>query len=101
MGGQIKKTGNEIKERWQQRMPRFFYWLMVIAVGVGVTATAINIYIPATGGTLHDWWVDIYPIIAGVCLGVAIASKFTCDGGFRDKSIEKFTGRTVLDKDDN
>lgn len=101
MGEQIKKTKNELVGRWQQKMPRFFYWLMVVAVGIGVTATAINMYVPATGGILPDWWVGIYPFITGMCLGVAIGSKFTCDGGFRDKIIEKFTQRTILDKDDN
>ena len=99
MGERIRKS--ELIGRWHERMPRFFHRLMVAAVGIGTTVTAINIGIPATGGTLHEWWVDFYPYIFGASIGVAIASKFTCDGGFRRKSIEQLTGRTVLDKDDN
>lgn len=101
MGEQIKRTGNEIVERWQSRMPRFFYWLMVIACGIGGTAFAINTGVPMMGGQLHEWWGDIYTYVISVCIGIIFACKFTCDGGFRDKTMDKINNNTLLDKDDN
>jgi hypothetical protein len=101
MGEQIKQTGNEMRERWQKKMPRFFHRLMVLAIGIGVTAAAINFGAPLLGATLSEWWSEVYSHLISGCIGVAIASKFTCDGGFREKSIKQFTNKTILDKDDN
>jgi hypothetical protein len=91
MGEKIKQTGNEVVERWHGKMPRFFYWLVVIAVGIGGTAFAINTAVPALGGTLHDWWTDIYSYIIGGCVGVVCVCKFTVAGGYKDIDPDKLT----------
>ena len=84
MGQAIKNTSNEIKERWHQKMPRFFYWIVVIACGIGGMAFAINSGVPALGGTLHEWWTDIYSYIIGGCIGIIFVCKFTVAGGYKD-----------------
>ena len=84
MGETIRKTGSEIRERWHQKMPRFFYWLVVIACGIGGTAFAINTAVPALGGTLDAWWTEWYGRILAGCVGVVAACKFTVAGGYRD-----------------
>jgi hypothetical protein len=89
MGEQIKRKGNEAVKRWHEKMPRFFYWLVVIAISIGCTAAAINTLIPATGGVLHEWWVDIYPYIFGGCIGVICASKLTVAGGYKELDPDK------------
>jgi len=99
MGEEIKKTGNEAVRRWKEKMPRFFRSLMVLAIGVITTASAIHFGLPALGAEHSEWWPEVYKYTIGICIGVAVASKFTCDGGFRDKQIEKHN--TILDKDDN
>lgn len=100
MGESIKNTGNEAVKRWHEKMPRFFYWLVVIAVGVGGTAAAINTLVPATGGVLHDWWIDLYPYIFGGCVGVIAASKFTCAGGYKDINPDSVLQGDILLKRD-
>lgn len=100
MGEQIKQTGSEMMERWHQRMPRFFYWLVVIACGIGGTAFAINSGVPALGGTLHDWWTDIYSYIIGACIATIFVCKFTVAGGYKKIDPDDLTkGRNILDKD--
>ena len=99
MGEQIKETGNEAVKRWQEKMPRFFRSLMILAIGVITTASAIHFGLPALGAEHSEWWPEVYKYTIGVCIGVAVASKFTCDGGFREKQIEKHN--TILEKDDN
>ena len=100
MGEKIKHTGNELKGRWHQKMPRFFYWLVVIACGIGGTAFAINSGVPALGGTLDEWWTDIYSYIVGGCIGIIFVCKFTVAGGYKEISPDDITkGRITLDKD--
>lgn len=84
MKDSIKKTKSELSLRWHEKMPRFFYWLVVIAVCIGVTVASINLLVPMTGGVLHEWWTDLYPYIFGGCVGVVCACKFTVAGGFRN-----------------
>ena len=100
MGEVIKQTGNEMMERWQEKMPKFFRRLMTLAIGIISTATAINFGMPALGAEHSEWWPEVYRYIIGICIGVAGASKFTCDGGFREKQSEKIS-KTILEKDDN
>lgn len=100
MGEQIKNTGDEIVSRWHERMPRFFRRLMTLAIGVITTASAIHFGMPVLGAEHPEWWLEVYRYIICVCIGVAVSSKFTCDGGFREKQSDKIS-RTILDKDDN
>ena len=100
MGEQIKQTGNELRERWHQKMPRFFYWLVVIACGIGGLAFAINNGIPALGGTHSDWWADVYRYILGACIGVVFVCKFTVAGGYKKIDPDKvLRGGEVVDRD--
>lgn len=89
MGEQIKNTSNEMMERWHQKMPRFFYWLVVIACGVGGTAFAINSGVPALGGTLSEWWTEIYSYIIGGCIATVFVCKFTVAGGYKSIDPDK------------
>ena len=89
MGETIRQTGNEIVERWHRKMPRFFYWIVVIATCIGMTAYAINTGIPALGGQLHEWWTDIYSYVIGACIGTVCVCKFTVAGGYRKVDPDK------------
>lgn len=100
MGEQIRQTGNELVERWHKKMPRFFYWLVVIACGIGGTAFAINAGVPLLGGTLHQWWTDIYTYIIGACIGIVFVCKFTVAGGYRGIDPDKMIpGNNFLEEE--
>lgn len=100
MGEQIKKTGNEAVQRWHQKMPRFFYWLVVIACGIGGTAFAINSGVPALGGTLHDWWHEVYDYIISACIATVFVCKFTVAGGYKKIDPDKIIrGKDFVDRD--
>ena len=99
MGEQIKNTGNEMMERWHQKMPRFFYWLVVAACGIGGMAFAINTAVPALGGTLDEWFVEWYGRIISGCIGVIFACKFTVAGGYRKIDPDKILqGDSLIDR---
>lgn len=85
----IKQTGNEMKERWHQKMPPFFYWLIVGAVGIAGTAAAINFGLPMLGGTHSEWWAVVYRYVVSICIGVVFASKFTVAGGYKNIDPDK------------
>ena len=95
MGEKIKHTGNEIVERWHQKMPRLFYWIVVIASCIGSTAFAINTGVPALGGTLHEWWTDIYSYIIGGCIGIICVCKLTVAGGYKNINPDDITRDSV------
>lgn len=100
MGGIIKHTGSELKGRWHQKMPRFFYWMVVVATGIGGLFAAINLGVPALGGTLHEWWSDLYTYIISACIGVIFTCKFTVAGGYRHINPDNLTsGHRVLSHD--
>lgn len=99
MGEVIKQTGNEALERWRERMPKFFRWMMYLCGMVAGMTVAINTAFASFGITPHEWWTDICPYLIGVPVGMMFCAKFTCDGGFREKQMESHN--TILDKDDN
>jgi len=100
MGETIKHTGNEIKERWTQKMPRFFRQLMVLCVCVAGTAYGINTFMVMAGAMPHEWWTDIYPLLTGVPVGMAIVCKLTVAGGYKDVDPDKLTRHNrILSKD--
>lgn len=99
MGDIIRHTGNEMKERWIQKMPRFFYWLVVIACGIGGAAFAINQGLPMMGGTHSEWWDEAYRYIISACIGVVFACKFTVAGGYKEVDPDKLSrGNTVINQ---
>lgn len=102
MGEKIKRTGNEAVERWQQKMPKFFRYIMWVCVLICGTATAVHVFFTQFGITPHDWWLDILPYLTGIPFGMAFMCKFTVDGGFRQKQMDNIQKRanTVLYKDD-
>lgn len=77
-------------------MPRFFYWLIIVACGIGGGAAAINQLVPMTGGVLHEWWIDLYPYIFGTCVGVVFACKFTVAGGYKDVNPDLLTRGNMM-----
>lgn len=100
MGRRFRRTGKEMANRWHEKMPRFFYWLIVVACGIGGGSAAINQLVPMTGGVLHEWWIDLYPYVFGTCVGVVFACKFTVAGGYKDINPDRMTrGNMVLNKD--
>lgn len=81
-------------------MPRFFYWLVVIACGIGGLAFAINTVVPALGGTLDAWWEEWYGRILSGCIGVVFACKFTVAGGYKEIDPDKIMrGGKLVDRD--
>lgn len=102
MGDVIKNTGNEIMERWHQKMPRFFYWIVVIACGIGGTAIAINNGLPMLGATHAEWWADVYRYILGGCIGVVFVCKFTVAGGYKSIDPDKvIQGDKILKRNED
>lgn len=100
MGEQIKKTGNELKERWTQRMPRFFRQIVVLCACIVGTAFGVNTMLNMTGAVAHEWWSDIYPLLIGVPTGMTIVCKLTVAGGYKDIDPDRLTRHNrILDKD--
>jgi len=95
MGERIRHTGNVLKGRWHQKMPRFFYWLVVIACGIGGTAFAVHSGVLALGGTHAEWWEEAYRYIIGGCIATVFVCKFTVAGGYKDINPDR------LQKDGN
>ena len=88
MGEKIKHTGNELKARWMQRMPRFFRMLMRIVMGIAATATTVNFGVPALGGVLYDWWSDVYTHILVGSICIVMVCKLTVAGGYKELDPE-------------
>lgn len=100
MGEHIKKTGNEVVERWHKKMPKFFRQLVVLCVCIVGTAFGINTMLQMTGATPHYWWTNAYPLLIGIPTGMAIVCKLTVAGGYKDIDPDNLTkGNTILDKD--
>lgn len=100
MGRRFKKTGNELKERWTKKMPRFFRQLVVLCACIVGTAFGINTMLNMTGAVAHEWWTDIYPLLIGVPTGMAIVCKLTVAGGYKDVDPDKLTRHNhILNKD--
>ena len=91
---------SEIKERWTQKMPRFFRQLVVLCVCIVGTAFGINQVMVIGGATPHEWWTDIYPLLLSVPTGMAIVCKLTVAGGYKDVDPDKLTRHNpILNKD--
>jgi len=88
MGEKIKHTGNELKERWVQRMPRFFRMIVKIVTAIALTATTINFGVPALGGVLYDWWPGVYTNILVGSICTVMVCKVTVAGGYKELSPE-------------
>ena len=100
MGEHIKKTGNEVVERWHKKMPKFFRQLVVLCVCIVGTAFGINTMLQMTGAIPHGWWTNAYPLLIGIPTGMAIVCKLAVAGGYKDIDPDNLTkGNTILDKD--
>lgn len=98
MGESIKKTGNEVVERWHQKMPRFFYWIVVIVCSIIATAFAIHSGVPAMGGTLPEWFTEIYSHILTCGIGIICVCKLTVAGGYKKIDPDKvLRGNHIVD----
>lgn len=97
MGEKIKRS--EIVERWNKKMPRFFYWVTVIAAGVLFVSVTIHLTVESAGAMHVDWWREIYPYLVGASAGIIAICKFTVAGGYKKVDPDKISGRTILNKD--
>ena len=73
-------------------MPRFFYWIVVITSCIVSTAFTINTGVPAMGGTLPEWFTDIYSHILTCGIGIIMVCKFTVAGGYKKINPDDYTG---------
>ena len=89
MGEKIKNTGNELKNRWVMEMPRFFRMIAIVTINILVAATTVNFGVPALGGTLYEWWSDVYTHIltGGIC--ILVTCKVTVAGGYKNIDTDK------------
>ena len=100
MGEHIRHTGNELKERWTAKMPRFFRGLMILCTCIVGTALGVNQIMVIGGAQPHWWWTEIYPLLLGVPTGMAIVCKLTVAGGYKDVNPDRLTRHNhILDKD--
>lgn len=100
MGGRIRHTRDEVRERWTLKMPRFFRGLTMLCACVAGTALSINTAMVMAGAMPHEWWTDIYPLLIGVPTGMVIVCKLTVAGGYKEVRPENMTRRNrILDKD--
>lgn len=100
MGEKIRNTGNELKERWLMKMPRFFRQLVVMCACIVGTAFGVNTMLQMTGAMPHQWWSDVYPLLIGVPTGMAIVCKLTVAGGYKHIDPDRLTrGNAILDRD--
>ena len=88
MGEAIKNTGNELRERWVQRMPRFFRAIVKVVLSIAATATTVNFAVPALGGTLYDWWPQVYTHILVGSICIVMVCKLTVAGGYKELNAE-------------
>ena len=89
MGEQIKNTGNELKNRWLMKMPRFFRMIVKIVTAIALTATTVNFAVPALGGALYDWWPQVYThvLVGSIC--IVMVCKLTVAGGYKELDPEE------------
>lgn len=97
MIGKIRRS--EIVERWHKRMPRFFYWVTVIASGVLFVSVTIHLTVETAGGIHVGWWQEIYPYMVGASAGIIAICKFTVAGGYKKVDPDRIKGNTILDHD--
>ena len=88
MGEKIKNTGNELKNRWLMRMPRFFRMIVKIVTAIALTATTVNFAVPALGGALYDWWPEVYTHILVGSICTLMVCKLTVAGGYKELNPE-------------
>lgn len=88
MGEKIKHTSSELKERWVQRMPRFFRMIVKIVTAIALTATTINFAVPALGGALYEWWSGVYTHILVGSICTLMVCKLTVAGGYKELNPE-------------
>lgn len=88
MGEHIKKTGNEVVGRWQQKMPRFFQHIVVICACVVLSAFVVNTAMTVAGAVPHEWWNNVYPLLIGVPTGMIVVCKLTVAGGYKDIDVD-------------
>lgn len=73
----MKKVWSIIKERWQAKMPKFFKWVLGIALSISSVALAINTALISGNAVIPEWWNTIYPYCIGMGAGMAAVAKLT------------------------
>lgn len=73
----MKDFWKELKQRWQNAMPRFFKRMMWTCGLISGTALAAHESMALAGIQPHQWWLDIEPYLVAVPAGAMFACKFT------------------------
>ncbi len=89
MGEKIKNTGNELKNRWLMKMPRFFRMIVKVVTAIALTATTVNFGVPALGGVLYEWWPGVYTNILVGSICTVMVCKVTVAGGYKELDPEE------------
>lgn len=98
MGKQLRRTGTEIKSRWVQEMPPFFRMIVKLVACIAATAITVNTAVPAFGGTLYEWWGDVYTHILVGSICIIMICKLTVAGGYKDLDPDRLMrGRNAVD----
>ena len=100
MGEQLRQTGNELKERWTQKMPPFFRMLVKVVTSIAATAITINTAVPAFGGRLYGWWDEIYTHILVGSICIVMVCKLTVAGGYKNVDPDLLMPGDVITDDD-
>lgn len=64
-----------VKKRWEAESPRFFKWVMGVALSLSSVALSIQGALTAGGAETPLWWQTVYPYLIGFGAGMAAVAK--------------------------
>lgn len=73
----MKKIIKTIYDRWRAETPKFFHWVMGIAVSGSGVAIAVHTSLVSSGAEIPNWWSTIYPYLIGFGAGMTAVAKLT------------------------
>lgn len=78
-----------LRDRWQAKTPLIFSRIIKIAMGIGMTAAAIQAELMRTGADTPDWWVTILPYLVGAGAGASAVAKLTQQYDRNNRPVRK------------
>ena len=85
----MKKLFIILCDRWRAKTPLIFSRIIKIAMGIGMTAAAIQAELIRTGAETPDWWVNILPYLVGAGAGASAVAKLTQQYDKDNKPVRK------------
>ena len=85
----MKKLFIILRDRWMAKTPLIFSRIIKIAMGIGMTAAAIQAELIRTGAETPDWWVNILPYLVGAGAGASAVAKLTQQYDKDNKPVRK------------